>query len=142
MTSIRSADMRTVAEWIGKSDDARVPPRVRLRVLEAYGRRCYLTGNPIRPGDKWEIEHRTALILGGSHRESNLAPALVAPHKKKTAAEMAVKAKIAAVAKSAYGIKSPTAKIQSRPFQRKKPASTPKPMPPVRSLYRFTGEIN
>ena len=94
--------MRETDEWIGKHDDQKVPDRVRIRVLERYGYKCYLTGQPIRPGDAWEIEHIQALILGGQHRETNMAPALAAAHKVKTAAEMKVKAKIARVAKKAF----------------------------------------
>ena len=94
--------MRKTDEWIGKNDDQKVPDRVRIRVLDRYGYKCYLTGQPIRPGDAWEIEHIQALILGGQHRENNMAPALAAAHKVKTAAEMKVKAKIARVAKKAF----------------------------------------
>ncbi|WP_040677950.1 HNH endonuclease [Rhizobium mesoamericanum] len=94
--------MRSVEEWIGRTDDQKVPDRVRIRVLDRYDHKCYLTGQPIRPGDAWEIEHIQALILGGEHRENNLAPALAAAHKVKTAAEMKVKAKIARVAKKSF----------------------------------------
>lgn len=114
---------RAVKEWVGKTPDARVPPRVRLRVLEAYDRKCYLTGNPIPPGASWELEHKVALILGGEHREANMAPALADPHKKKTATEMKVKSKIADVAKRAYGIDKPKQKIAARP---KAPRPAPK----------------
>jgi 5-methylcytosine-specific restriction protein A len=48
---------RSVSEWIGRTDDTPVPPRVRLRVLERFGRRC----DP-------------RLINGGANRESNLHP--------------------------------------------------------------------
>lgn len=108
---------RAVEEWIGKHPDQAVPPRVRMRVLERFNRRCYLTGREIRPGDRWEIEHMHALILGGEHREKNFAPALVDPHKEKTAAEMKVKSKIARVAKKAFlGKGSSKQKIHSPGF--------------------------
>lgn len=110
---------RALPEWIGKTDNARVPPRVRLRVLKAYDSRCYLSGREIRPGDAWELEHKVALILGGEHRESNLAPALAEFHKPKTAAEMKVKARTDALAKKHVGIHTAPAKpIQSAPFAR------------------------
>ena len=96
---------RTIDEWIGKTDDSKVPDRVRLRILRAHNETCHLSGRNIAPGEKWEIEHIKALILGGEHRESNLAPALVEPHKRKTAMEMAVKAKIDGSAKRHFGIK-------------------------------------
>lgn len=127
---------RAVAEWRGKTPDARVPPRVRLRVLEAYDRKCYLTGREIRPGDAWELEHVVALILGGEHRERNLAPALVAPHKRKTAAEMKVKAKIADIAKAAYGIAGPKQRIVSRPFPKRPPRAAKPSLPPINIFTR------
>jgi 5-methylcytosine-specific restriction endonuclease McrA len=96
---------RAVPEWIGKHPDQKVPPRVRLRVLERFDRTCYLSSRPIRDGDPWELEHIKPLILGGEHRESNMAPALVEPHKAKTAIEKKIKSKIARTAKRAAGIK-------------------------------------
>ena len=35
---------RSVDLWVGKTDDAKVPARVRLRVFEAYGGRCWISG--------------------------------------------------------------------------------------------------
>jgi hypothetical protein len=72
---------RKVEEWIGKTPDTPAPPRVRLRVFERHNGICYLSGRKIMAGDKWEIEHPQALINGGENRESNMAPALVGPHK-------------------------------------------------------------
>lgn len=59
------------------------------------------------PGDKWELEHKLALCNGGEHRESNLAPALVKPHKAKTAMDVKQKAKNDRVRKRYLGIKKP-----------------------------------
>lgn len=95
---------RDVPEWVGATDDTPVPPRVKLRVFEAYGGRCYLSGRKIMAGDKWEVEHKLAIILGGQNRESNLAPALVAPHRVKTDADLAVKSKIARTRAKHLGI--------------------------------------
>ena len=67
---------RELPLWVGATDDAKVPPRVRLRVFEAHGGRCWLSGRKIMPGDKWELDHKVALINGGRHAEDNLAPAL------------------------------------------------------------------
>jgi 5-methylcytosine-specific restriction enzyme A len=128
---------RTPPEWIGKTDDAKVPPRVRLRVFEAAGGICHISGRKIQTGEAWELEHKTALILGGEHRESNLAPALVAPHKEKTKAEMKVKGKIARTRKKHVGITRPKQSIRSAPFARPdKPARVQKPSPPRRPLYQ------
>jgi 5-methylcytosine-specific restriction enzyme A len=99
--------MRELPEWIGKTDDAAIPPRVRLRVFERHGGVCHLSGQRIRAGDLWDVDHVIALANGGSHRESNLAPALVAPHKVKTAQDVAQKAKNDRVRKRHLGIKKP-----------------------------------
>ena len=111
--------MRAVPEWIGKTDDSQVPPRVRLRVFEHFGGRCYLSGRLIRPGDKWEIEHMVALSNGGGNRESNLAPVLAEEHKVKTAQDRSVKAKTDRMRKKHLGIwQGSGRKIQSRGFGR------------------------
>lgn len=107
---------RSVEEWCGKSDDSAVPPRVKLRVFEKYDGICYLSGIKIRPGDKWELEHIVALINGGEHRESNMAPALVVPHKEKTKEDVKLKAKIARVRKKHLGIKKKGWTIPGRRF--------------------------
>ena len=100
---------RSVPEWIGKSDDAKVPPRVRLRIFEREGGICHLSKRKIQPGEKWELDHIVALINGGEHRESNLAPALVQPHREKTRQDVAAKAKSARVRSKHLGIrKAPT----------------------------------
>lgn len=107
---------RTVPEWIGKSDDARVPPRVRLRIFDRHDGICHLSGLKIMGGQKWELEHIKALCNGGEHRESNLAPALVAAHKVKTKADVAEKAKVERVRKKHLGIKTKRRTIPGRKF--------------------------
>lgn len=117
---------RSVPEWIGRTPDSKIPDRVRLRVFNRFDGRCYLSGREIRPGDPWELEHRVALILGGEHRESNMAPVLAEFHKQKTAAEMKVKAKTDAIAKKHLGIKRPKQAIKSPGFP-KSDKRSPKP---------------
>jgi len=97
--------MREVPEWVGKHDDTKVPPHVRARIFDRYKGVCYLSNTVIRAGDAWEVEHILALCNGGEHRESNMAPALVAPHKDKTRADRRVKAKNDRVRKKHIGIK-------------------------------------
>lgn len=99
--------MRSVDEWIGKSDDAKVPAHVKLRIFDRYKGVCYLSGRKIEAQDKWEVEHILALCLGGEHRETNMAPALVEPHKIKTKADRRQKAKNDRVRKKHLGIKKP-----------------------------------
>lgn len=113
---------RSVPEWIGKSDDDPIPPRVKLRVWEACGGVCALSGRKIRPGEAWQVDHRVALILGGQHREANLQIVLADAHKVKTAAEMAVKSKVARIAAKHAGTWAKSrARFPSRPFPKTRP---------------------
>lgn len=108
--------MRAVEEWIGKTDDAKVPPRVRLRIFDRCNGVCWLSKRTIKPGETWELEHKVALINGGEHREMNLAPALVAPHREKTKADLAEKSKVARVRKKHLGLVKPKRSIPGRRF--------------------------
>lgn len=95
---------RSVPEWIGSTPDAKVPDRVKARVFERHEGRCHITGRKITPGDAWELEHILPLWKGGEHRESNLAPALVDPHKGKSKAEARERAKSNSVRKRHLGL--------------------------------------
>jgi 5-methylcytosine-specific restriction protein A len=97
--------MREVPEWIGKTLDAKIPPRVRLRIFEHHDGRCHITGRKIQAGEAWDCEHIKALCNGGEHRESNLAPALKQPHREKTARDVKLKAKTDRIRKRHLGIK-------------------------------------
>lgn len=120
--------MRTVKEWIGKTDDAKVPPHVKLRVFDKYKGICYLSGRPIRAGETWELEHVQAICNGGEHRESNFAPALSEPHKIKTKQDRALKAKNDSVRKKHLGIRKPST-LKGQGFQKSKPQrSASKPL--------------
>ena len=98
-------DTRTTKEWIGKSPDSPVPPRVKLRVFLRHNGTCYLTGRIIRPGELWDAEHIKAMVNGGENRESNLAPALRDKHRDKTRMDLAEKSKTYKKRKKHYGIK-------------------------------------
>ena len=102
---------RQVDEWIGKTPDTAIPPRVRLRVFDKHNGICALSGRKIRAGDKWQIDHITALVNGGEHRESNLQPVLDVAHKDKTAQDVALKAKVDRVRKKHLGIQPKRASI-------------------------------
>lgn len=108
--------MRTVSEWIGKTSDTPIPPRVKLRVFDRHGGICHLSGRKIEAGDAWELEHIVALCNGGEHRESNFAPALVQPHKAKTAQDRLLKARNDRVRKKHLGIKKPRTFTRWRGF--------------------------
>ena len=107
---------RATPEWIGKTPDSAIPPRVRLRVFEAYGGICALSARKICPADKWECDHRIALANGGEHRESNLQPVLAEAHREKTREDVRTKAKIARVRKKHLGLDRPKRKMPYRRF--------------------------
>jgi 5-methylcytosine-specific restriction protein A len=108
--------MRSTPEWIGATDDAKIPARVRQRVFDAYGGICGESGRKIGPADKWDCDHKIALSNGGEHRESNLQPILREAHKAKTREDVKTKAKIASVRKKHLGIQKARKKIPYRLF--------------------------
>lgn len=124
--------MRTTQEWIGKTDDARPPDYVRLRVFNKYDGICYLSQRKILASDTWDLEHIHAICNGGENCESNMAPAMTAPHKIKTKADRAIKAKNDRVRKRHIGIKKPST-FQSRGFERR-PAQHTATRPLVRRI--------
>lgn len=98
---------RAVDEWVGKSGDAKIPDRVRIRVFERHGRRCALCGNEVKPGDGTDFDHAVPLADGGEHRETNLRPVHRKCHRLKTAREAQERASVRAVVAKTYGLKSP-----------------------------------
>jgi 5-methylcytosine-specific restriction protein A len=68
-------------------------PMRRLRVFEAAGGLCHLCGLRIQVGEKWEVEHRRALALGGEDDDANLSPAHKSCHAEKTTDDLARTAK-------------------------------------------------
>ena len=107
---------RSVPEWRGKTDDSPVPLRVRLRIFERHGGICFISGRQIRAGECWNLDHIVALINGGEHRELNLAPVLVEPHKVKTKQDIKEKAVVAKKRKSFLGIRAKKRKMGYRRF--------------------------
>lgn len=108
---------RAVVEWAGKTPDTKVPTRVRLRIFEREGGRCWLSGRKIMPGDLWDLDHKIALCNGGEHRESNLFPALRDKHREKTAEDVAEKSKVARIRAKHLGTFPPSRfKLKGRGF--------------------------
>jgi 5-methylcytosine-specific restriction protein A len=115
---------RSVPEWIGKSDDSPVPPRVRVRVFERYHGRCQCGCNRlIRTGERWDCEDTIAIINGGERRESNLKPWLTEHHKGKTAKDVAEKATVYRKKAKHLGIRKPSRFACSRDSRFKKKIS-------------------
>ena len=120
---------RSTGEWIGRTPDAKIPPRVRKRVFERHNRICHISKREIRLGEPWDLDHIVALINGGEHRETNLAPALRDKHREKTAVDVAEKSRDYRKGAKAMGIKLRNGpKIRSAGFRkapRQRSASRP-----------------
>ena len=97
---------RSTAEWVGSSDDAAVPPRVKARVFLQGGGKCQECGRVIRPGDGWICDHVVAIINGGANREGNLRVICSwCDRKIKTPADVAEKSKVASIRAKHFGMK-------------------------------------
>lgn len=124
--------MRSVPEWIGKTDDSSAPRRVKDRIVERQNRKCALTGQEFRPGDAIHYDHVVPLWLGGANSEANLQAVLSEPHKRKTAVEAKIRAKCNRTRKKHFGIDKPKSSL-SNPHLKKSVDGT---------VYnRRTGEI-
>jgi 5-methylcytosine-specific restriction endonuclease McrA len=86
--------MRSVPEWIGRTDDSMPTDKCKLRILERQGWKCAITGQDFRDGTKAEFDHIVPLWLGGENRESNLQAISKKAHQAKTSAEATVRAKV------------------------------------------------
>lgn len=111
---------RALPEWIGKTDDSKIPDRVRVRIFEREGGRCHLSGRKIMPGEPWDLDHKVALINGGEHRESNLFPALRDKHREKTREDVAEKADAYRV-RSKHILPRAPGRLQGQGFARRAP---------------------
>ena len=100
---------RSVKEWVGKTNDSPVPDRVRIRVLERFGRRCDIQnhgcGRLICPGDAWICDHIKAIINNGENRESNLHPLCEWCNPKKNSDDAKIKSKTYEAKKRHHGIR-------------------------------------
>ena len=123
---------RATSEWIGKTDDTAIPPRVKLRIFEAYDGKCYQTGRKLSAGE-YDFDHVVALCNGGENRESNLAPMYRPAHRKKTKADVAQKAKDRRVKMKHMGMttKAKVPMMNGRPIKKKMDGSV---------VYKDTGE--
>jgi 5-methylcytosine-specific restriction protein A len=84
---------RTVPEWVGKTDDTPIPPRVKARVVARANQCCQNCG--MRVGHGGEVDHAIALILGGKNAESNLRFLCKTCHAAKTKADVSAKSRAA-----------------------------------------------
>ena len=91
------------------TDRKSMSPMRRLRVFEQNGGRCHICERLIRAGERWEAEHRIPLALGGADDASNMAPAHVVCHSKKTRSDNASWTKAKRCAAKHVGAKRPSA---------------------------------
>jgi 5-methylcytosine-specific restriction enzyme A len=134
---------RSTKEWVGTSDDAQAPPRVRLRVFDRDKGVCHWCKTQIKaPIETWQADHVIALINGGKNAESNLAPIHSHCHVEKSGEDTAAKKKVAKVRKAHLGIIRPAGKIRSPGFAKSPKAAKrqPKPSLPPRRLAVPIGE--
>jgi 5-methylcytosine-specific restriction enzyme A len=88
---------RTVKEWVGKTDDSMPPRACKLRIIARQDGKCAINGRPFTAKEKPEFD--------GKNRESNLQAIHAEPHKRKTATEAAVRAKVNANAAKRLGLR-------------------------------------
>ena len=111
---------RAVKEWIGKTDDTAIPPRVKLRIFEKYDGKCYATQRKLSAGE-YDFDHITALCNGGENRESNIGPIYRPAHREKTSKDVAMKSKDRRVKMKHIGLvaKKPKPMMNGREIKRK-----------------------
>jgi hypothetical protein len=132
---------RSVPEWVSDNPDASVPPRVGLRIWRAQDGVCGICKTKILPGTAKHLHHRTALILGGRHAESNLVWVHAACNAAEAKREVAERAATNARAKSHLGIKAkpvrglPGRTKEEREADRQARAAGKLPRLPPRSIY-------
>lgn len=139
--------MRSVKEWIGKTDDAKIPPRVRDRIFERDNHICHWCKIAIKvPMESWQADHVKALVNGGEHREGNLAPIHSHCHLEKTGIDVAAKSKAAKLRKAHHRIVPDRPKMQGAgfpktPSQLAKQARASTKLPPPGRVNIFTKEV-
>jgi 5-methylcytosine-specific restriction protein A len=127
--------MRSVPEWFPHkpdgtpNDDAKIPPRVKLRVKSRANDLCQICGVRVRQGGG-EIDHICAIVAGGENRENNLRFLCRNCHSGKTSKDVAQKAAEAKTQKHLAGFKTTT----------RKPFYLPKPKPKRGKWETFTCE--
>ncbi|MEQ8450604.1 MAG: HNH endonuclease [Nitratireductor sp.] len=124
---------RTVAEWIGRTDDSKPTDDCKERIVLRQNRCCALSGRKFRPGDVIEFDHITPLWLGGENRERNLQAVIGEAHKRKTSVEAGVRAKVKANTKKHLGLTSRKKSSLSHPRFKKRMDGT--------VIDRTTGEV-
>lgn len=115
---------RSLPDWLGTTPDTPAPPRVRLRVYERACGKCESCRRKLRAGDKWEVDHRIAIVNGGINAEFNLQVLCAWCHDAKTRRDVAEKSAVAVKRKAHLGIR----KRKGRPMAGTLASGWKKPM--------------
>ena len=109
---------------VGTTKRRSMTPARRLRIFEANKGMCITCCQPIKAGDRWFIEHKRALELGGEDTDDNCAPAHYACKAEKDADDHHRAAKAKRAKQRHLNIRTAPAKpIQSAPFPKSEKAS-------------------
>ena len=106
---------RKLEEWVGDTDDTKIPDRVKVRILNAAAGRCQSCG-ALLCSPAVEFDHKVALInwrktpeAPHGNRESNIwAIGAKCCHKKKTQEDVAEKKRVYKKRKHYSGVKTPS----------------------------------
>lgn len=115
---------RSVKEWIGTSDNAAIPPRVKDRIFTRCGGRCHECRQPLDAVIKPQFDHVLAIINGGEHRESNLQTLCRPCHGVKTVADVGEKSAVYQKRANHLGFMTPKRKWRSAGFRKAPPQRT------------------
>lgn len=108
---------RQVPEWVGKTDDTAIPPRVKLRVFDRQGGFCAECGRKLGiAGERIDYDHKVALINGGANAESNIQALCPWCHTPKTAQDVATKSRNNRKKAKHLGLNKPKRKMPYRRF--------------------------
>lgn len=99
---------RTVEEWIGRNDDAKIPDRVKERIAMRASDCCQQCGRSIGGKLRAEFDHIIPLILGGKHAEGNLRLVCNECHALKTKRDVKLAAKVKRIRKKKMGFRGPS----------------------------------
>lgn len=80
---------RQLSEWVGKTPDTPIPPRVKIRVFDIQEGKC--AHCTIKIIHSPQYDHKLAIILGGENRESNIQLLCKPCHAGKTMVDVAQK---------------------------------------------------
>lgn len=116
--------MRTIKEWIGKTDDSMPPPTVRLRIFRTHKGICHLCETKVHATQKWQASHLKSIWDGGPNVESNYAPAHEKCHRAHTSKEKTEQAAANRKAMKHLGIKPKRSTLKGRGFTPAPPQNT------------------